>query len=179
MSSESGQNSGTALAAQAQQDRVVKLYNDNEVKIRKIKAFIATYQLDKDRRERELNDALHLPFETKKIHALRIEHLSNVLAECHACVLTLEDFETEFRTDWKEMRKAKVEQREEFINKRVQRVEQSIALLTARVRTCNEWLEKVDDQIEKSAPSEDQEKSEGTEEPGEYMEGGETNVPTE
>jgi hypothetical protein len=140
---------------------------------------IATYQSDKHRRERELDDALYLSFAIKKSHALRINQISNVLADCHACVLTLEDFETEFRTDWKEIRKANVEQREGFINKRVERAEQVVALLTARVRTCNEWLEKVDDQIEKSAPSGNHDESDWTEEAGESMENGEINVPTE
>jgi hypothetical protein len=181
MSSGSSQNSGPTSPAKAQQDRVVKLYNDNKASISQINALIAVYQSTKDRDERKI-DALSLSDETKMIRksqAPRIIHLSNVLADCHAGVLTLEDFEAEFRIDWKKMRKANVEQREDFIKERVERTEKVVALLNARVRKCNEWLEKVENWVDESSPSGFRTNSDGTSEAVGSMEDGETNVPSE
>jgi hypothetical protein len=181
MSSTSSQTLGLTSAAKAQKDCVVKLYNDNKANISQINALIAVYQSTKDRDEREI-DALPLPHQTKiikKSQAPRIIHLSNVLADCHAGVLTLEDFEAEFRIDWKRMRKANVEQREEFINKRVERTEKVVALLSARVRKCNEWLEMVESWVDESAPSGFRTDGDGTEEAAGSMKYAETNVPSE
>jgi hypothetical protein len=147
MSSQPGQNVDFTLTAKAQQDHVVKLYNEIQTRVRAANVYLDFFRSTKEREKREI-DALLLPYHVKvliKTQSPRLLVFSNVLADGIAYFLMLKDFEKQFRTGWKGMREASVKEREDFITQKVKGKEKVEALLAARMRECSERIQRQGD----------------------------------
>jgi hypothetical protein len=96
------------------------MYNKLANVTREVNKLTATYRAAKAQVESEI-DALPMTDHQKtflKTDFPRLRHLNAVLAENSAHGILLEEFEKEFRIEWKKLKKASVEQRDLFLNRK-------------------------------------------------------------
>jgi hypothetical protein len=124
MSIQPGEKSRFSVTVKSQQDDVVEMYNKFSFITKQVNQWIALFQSIKAKKERVI-DSLPISDQGKtllKIALPRHRALKETLAELTAHVLILEEFEKEFRIGWKKLRKASVEQRELFLENRVEQI---------------------------------------------------------